>query len=161
MIGSAHTSSSESSSDHEDMPMESLSQLSSSLKLAQSRASTLSTNFSRLMRLVLDDELESLDREIAQVRNGNHQALKLTWKGAEVERDAKKRRANARLVAAEHEIDIRFGAQVDAEWQQFKVPPPQSVSDSRMISWNCVRTCAPSLHQRLHVSPMKMIRRGH
>jgi hypothetical protein len=124
VIGSAHTSSSDSSSDHDEMPMESLPQLSSSLKLAQSRASTLSTNFSRLMRLVLDDELESLDREIAQVKNGSHQPLRLIYKRAEAERDAKKQRANARLVAAEHEIDIRFGAQTDAEWQQFKVQSP-------------------------------------
>ena len=151
MIGSAHTSSSESSSDHDDMPTESLSQLSSSLKLAQSRASTLSTNFSRLMRLVLDDEFDTLDREIAQVRNGSHPGLKVIWKGAEAERDAKRRRANARLVAAEHEIDIRFGAQIDAEWQQFKVQSPDSVTDNRMIRRNCVRQCALSSPHRSHV----------
>jgi hypothetical protein len=122
VIGSAHTSSSASSSDHEDMPMESLSQLSLSLKLSQSRASVLSANYSRLMRILLQDELDNLDREIAQVRNGTYQPLKVSWKALEANRDAKKRIANARLVAAEHEIDIRFSAQIDAQWQQFKVP---------------------------------------
>ena len=134
MVGSARTSSSTSSSDHEDLPVESLSQLSSSLKLAQSRASALSANYSRLIRILLHDELDNLDREIAQVRNGTHKPLKLTWKTLEANRDAKKRIANAKLVAAEHEIDIRFGAQIDAEWQQFKVQPIPTIADDRMIS---------------------------
>jgi hypothetical protein len=134
VVGSARTSSSTSSSDHEDLPVESLSQLSSSLKLAQSRASALSTNYSRLIRILLHDELDNLDREIAQVRNGTHKPLKLTWKTLEANRDAKKRIANAKLVAAEHEIDIRFGAQIDAEWQQFKVQPIPTIADDRMIS---------------------------
>jgi hypothetical protein len=127
------SSSSGSSSDHEDMlSQETLPQLTSSLKLAQSRASSLSTNFSRLMRLVLDEELEAIDREISQVKNGSYQPLKDKYREASQECETKKQIAKARLIAAEHEIDIRFGANVETEWQQFRViTPPTTLRDIR------------------------------
>jgi hypothetical protein len=124
-LGSAHTSSSsDSSSDHEEMPLESLSQLTTSLKLAQSHTTTLSTNFARLMRLLVDDELEAMDRQIAQVRNGSYDTLRTKYKEALAECENKRRIARSRLVAAETEIDIRFQAMVDTEWSQFKVHSP-------------------------------------
>jgi hypothetical protein len=104
--------------------LESLSQLTSSLKLAQSRATSLSANFARLMRLVLDEELESLDQEIARVKNGTYEPLKMKFTEALEECGAKKQVAKARLIAAEHEIDIRFAAMVESEWTQFNVPYP-------------------------------------
>ena len=120
-IGSSSITSDSSSSDHEDMPMESLSQLTSSLKLAQSRASSLTANYARLMRLVLDDELETLDKQIAQVRNGSYEPLKVKYKKAFNECERKKQIAKARLIASETEIDIRFAAMVESEWSQFNV----------------------------------------
>jgi hypothetical protein len=105
------------------MPTESLSSLTISLKAAQSRAATLSTNFARLMRLFLADELESVDREIAQVKNGSNDELKSKYKEALVECESKQRIAKARLIAAENEIDIRFGAMVETDWSTFNVPP--------------------------------------
>lgn len=120
-LGSVHTSSSDSSSDQEEISMESLSELSESLRLAQTRATTLSTNFARLMRLVVDDELDVLDRQIAQVRNGSHDTLKTKYKEALAECERKRRIAQFRLVAAETEIDIRYQAMAEAEWQQFNV----------------------------------------
>jgi hypothetical protein len=121
MLGSS--TSSASSSDHDEMPTESLSSLTISLKAAQSRAATLSTNFARLMRLFLADELESVDREIAQVKNGSNDELKSKYKEALVECESKQRIAKARLIAAENEIDIRFGAMVETNWSTFNVPP--------------------------------------
>lgn len=109
------------------MPTESLEQLTTSLKSAQSRAKSLSANFARLMHLVLDEEIEAVDRDIALVKAGKYEPLNAKDGEAEKERDVKKRIANARLVKAEHEIDIRFGAMVDAEWKKFtvySVPPP-------------------------------------
>jgi hypothetical protein len=114
------------------LSQETLPQLTSSLKLAQSRASSLSTNFSRLMRLVLDEELEAIDREIAQVKNGSYELLKDKYREASEECETKKQIAKARLIAAEHEIDIRFGANVDTEWQHFRViTPPNPLRDFR------------------------------
>jgi hypothetical protein len=101
--------------------MESLSELNESLRLAQTRATTLSTNFARLMRLVVDDELDVLDRQIAQVRNGSHDTLKTKYKEALAECERKRSIARFRLVAAETEIDIRYQAMAEAEWQQFNV----------------------------------------
>ena len=75
------------------------------------------------MRLVLDEELEAIDREIAQVKNGSYALLKDKYREASQECETKKQIAKARLIAAEHEIDIRFGANVDTEWQQFRVIP--------------------------------------
>jgi len=103
------------------MPIETLDQLTTSLKSAQIRAKSLSANFGRLMRLVLDEEIEAVERDIALVKTGRHYALRVNEEDAEAEREAKKRITKARRVAAEHEIDIRFGAMVDAEWQRFKV----------------------------------------
>src|SRR5947207_7708252 len=120
-IGSSSITSDSSSSDHEDMPMESLSQLTSSLKLAQSRASSLSANYARLMRLVLDDELETLGKQIAQVRNGSYEPLKVKYKEALEECERKKQFAKARLIASETEIDIRFAAMAESEWSQYNV----------------------------------------
>jgi hypothetical protein len=120
-FGFIGSSSDSSSSDHEDMPIESLSQLTSSLKLAQSRASSLSTNYARLMRLVRDDELEMLNKQIAQVRNGSYEPLREKYKEALEECERKKQIAEARLVAAETEIDVRFAAMVECEWSQFNV----------------------------------------
>lgn len=104
--------------------LESISQLTSSLKLAQSRAASLSTNFARLMRLVLDEELESLDQEIAQVKNGTYEPLEMKFTEAFEECGAKKQIAKARLIYAENEIDIRFAAMVESEWTQFNVQYP-------------------------------------
>src|ERR1700676_5344877 len=104
------------------MPTESLATLTTSLKSAHSRAAELSTNFARLMRLVLDDELETVDREIAQVKNGSYEALKGKYKEALGECEEIQRRAKAKLIAAENEIDVRFGAQVEMEWSTFNVP---------------------------------------
>jgi len=101
--------------------MESLTDLNASLELSQSRISTLSTNYSRLMRLVLDEELEIIDREIAQVKSGSYERLRMKYKEALKECEAKQERARHRLVAAEHEIDIRFGAMIETEWSQFHV----------------------------------------
>jgi hypothetical protein len=103
------------------MAMESLPQLTVSLKLAQSRASSLSTNFQRLLRLVLDEELDALDREIAQVKNGSHETIKAKQREALAECDEKEKIAKTRLIATENEIDVRFAAMVDAEWSRFKV----------------------------------------
>lgn len=120
-IGSSSVTSDSSSSDHEDMPLESISQLTSYLKLAQSRAASLSTNFARLMRLLRDDELEALDKQIAQVRNGSYSPLKVKYQEALDECERKKRIAKARLIASKTEIDVRFGAMVESEWSQFNV----------------------------------------
>lgn len=120
-VGSSSITSDSSSSDHEDMPDESLSQLTTSLKLAQSRASSLSTNFARLMRLLRDDEVETLDKQIAQVRKGSYEPLRVKYKEALEECERKKQIARAKLVAAETEIDVRFGAMVESEWSQFNV----------------------------------------
>ena len=122
-IGSSSVTSDSSSSDHEDMQIESLSQLTSSLKLAQSRASSLSMNYARLMRLVRDDELETLDKQIAQVRNGSYEPLREKYKEALEECERKKQIAKARLFAAETEIDVRFAAMVESEWSRFNVLP--------------------------------------
>jgi len=73
------------------------------------------------MRLVLDEEIEAVERDIALVKRGRHEALRVTEEDAEREQEAKKRITKARRVAVEHEIDIRFGAMVDAEWQKFRV----------------------------------------
>src|SRR5947207_13516163 len=96
-LGSTHSSTSDTSSDHEDMPTESLSQLTSSLKAAQARVSSLSTNVSRLGRLVLDDDLERLDQEIAQVREETYAPLKRKYTEALEEYERKKRISKARL----------------------------------------------------------------
>jgi hypothetical protein len=124
LLGSTNSSSSDTS-DHEDnMPLESISQLNTSLKLAQARAASLSTNFARLMRLVLDEELDAIDREITQVKKGNSKALESIFKEAESEWEAKKRIGRSRLIRASDEIDIRFGATVSAEWTKFRVISP-------------------------------------
>lgn len=73
------------------------------------------------MRLVLDEELEILDREIAQVRSGNYETLRAKYREALAECEAKQERARLRLVAVEHEIDNRFGAMVETQWSQFHV----------------------------------------
>ena len=78
------------------------------------------------MRLVLDEELEAIDREIAQVKNGGYELLKDKYREASEECETKKQIAKARSIAAEHEIDIRFGANVDTEWQQFRVITPST-----------------------------------
>ena len=102
--------------------MESFPQLTSSLKQAQSRALSLSTNFARLMRLVLEEEMDIVDKEIAQIKHGSNQALKHNYKEAMAEYDEKMKIATARRIAVKDEIDIRFAAMVSAEWSQFKVP---------------------------------------
>lgn len=122
-LGSVHTSSSDSSSDQEEISMESISLLNDSLRVAQTRAASLSTNFARLMRLVVDDELDVLDRQIAQIRNGSHETLRTKYKEALAECERKRSIARSRLVAAETEIDIRFQAMAEAEWSQFNVIP--------------------------------------
>jgi uncharacterized protein involved in exopolysaccharide biosynthesis len=119
--GSARSTSSDSSSDLGDRSTESLTELNASLKLAQSRKSTLSTNYARLLRLVLDDELEIVDREIAQIRNGTYEPLRKEYREALEACEAKYARAKYRRVATEHEIDTRFGAMIEAEWSQFHV----------------------------------------
>ena len=73
------------------------------------------------MRLVLDDELEDIERQIARIKNGSYDLLKDKYRDALRDSETKKQIAKARLIAAEHEIDIRFGALVDTEWQQFRV----------------------------------------
>jgi predicted ATPase with chaperone activity len=103
------------------MPPESLEELTTSLKSAQYRAKSLSANFARLMRLVLDEEIEGVERDIADVKAGRYNALKVTEADATKEWEVRKRIAKARLTAAEREIDIRFAASVDAEWQKYKV----------------------------------------
>lgn len=105
------------------MSTESLVHLTASLKSAQSRAATLSTNFARLMRLFVDDELENLDRHIAQVKNGSNDTLKANYKEALAECESKQRIAKSRLIAAENEIDIRFGAMIETEWSHYNVLP--------------------------------------
>lgn len=103
------------------MPEESLSQLNASLKDSQSRASSLSTNFTQLMRLVLEMELEAVDKEIAQVKNGSNKALKIKYQEADDEYEKKQKFAEAKRTAVENEIDVRFGAMVGLEWSKFKV----------------------------------------
>ena len=73
------------------------------------------------MRLVRDDELETLDKQIAQVRNGSYEPLRAKYKEALAECERKKQIAKARLIAAETEIDVRFAAMVGSEWSQFNV----------------------------------------
>jgi len=101
--------------------MESLPELEESLKEAQSRAKTLSSNFAQLMRLVQQEELEAVDRELAQIRNGNHEALKEKYKEALHQSEQKKSIARSRLIHAEHEIDTRFQAMTEIQWGQFRV----------------------------------------
>jgi hypothetical protein len=76
------------------------------------------------MRLVLDEELEACDKDIAACKAGTLSALKEKEGELEVEKETKKRIARARLIRAEHEIDGRFEAMIDAEWQHFRVPLP-------------------------------------
>ena len=73
------------------------------------------------MRLVLDDEIDSLEREIAQVRNETYEPLNMKYKEAFEECGVRKQIAKTRLIAAENEIDIRFAAMVQSEWTQFDV----------------------------------------
>jgi hypothetical protein len=75
------------------------------------------------MRLVLDDEIDSLEREIAQVRNETYEPLKMKYKEALEECGVRKQIAKTRLITAETEIDIRFAAMVQSEWTQFNVTP--------------------------------------
>ena len=121
LSGSTNSLFSESSSDHEEETAETLSQLTASLKVAQSRASSLSTNFARLMRLVVEEELDSVNREISQIKKGHYKSLGNQFNEAETTWETKKRIARARLIAAENEIDIRSDAMVGAEWSKFKV----------------------------------------
>ena len=89
------------------------------------------------MRLVLDEEMECLDREIAQVRNGSYEPLKIKYKEALEECDVKQQIAKARLIATENEIDIRFGAMVESEWAQFNVLSHVLIRlIFRMINWS-------------------------
>ena len=101
--------------------MESLPQLTSLLKEAQARASSLSTNFTRLMRLFLDEELDVVDREIAQVKNGSDQSLKNKHRELLADFEEKKRIAQARRARSKHEITLRFAATIDAQWSRFRV----------------------------------------
>lgn len=75
------------------------------------------------MSLLRDDEVETLDKQIAQVRNGSYEPLRVKYKEALEERERKKQIAQAKLIAAEKEIDIRFSAMVESEWSQFNVLP--------------------------------------
>jgi hypothetical protein len=112
------------SSEEGSPPVESLSQLTDTLKESQARAASLSTNYSRLMRLIVDEELSSLDREIARARAGNHGSLQEKHRQLSEECNAKKEIAKNRLFAAEHEIDRRFEAMIIAEWNRFNVCIP-------------------------------------
>jgi hypothetical protein len=132
--------------------MESLSELNSSLKAAQSRISRISSNYSRLMRLVLDEELEILGREIAQVKNGSYEPLKMKYREALTQCEANQERARKRLVTVEHEIDTRFAAMVDAEWSQFNVLPDLGSANSSMINCHCARKCAKNFRRQYHSS---------
>jgi hypothetical protein len=115
------SSSDSSSSDHDQSPDETLFQLNNSLKAAQSRASSLCTNYTQLMRLVLKEEVEAVERDINQIKKGHHKVLEDRYGDASLEWEMKKKRAQTRLIAAENEIDIRFGAMIDAEWSKYKV----------------------------------------
>jgi hypothetical protein len=95
--------------------------LNSSLKAAQERASSLCTNFSRLMSLVIKEELDSIDRDMNQIRRGHYKVFEDQFRDATLEWEVKKMRAQTRLVASEKEIDIRFDSMADAEWAKFKV----------------------------------------
>jgi len=124
--------------------MEFLPELEESLKEAQSRAKTLSTNFAQLMRLVQQEELEAVDREITQVRSGTHEALKEKYKEALRESERKKSIARSRLIYAEHEIDSRFQGMVDIQWSQFKVrfDGHSELTIFSMIRRTCEKRCA-------------------
>jgi len=128
--------SSPSSSDREDaLPLESLEMLTNTLKSAQSRAKSLSANFARLMRLVLDEEIEACDKDIVACKAGLLQALKEKEVELQTERETRKAIARSRLVRSEHEIDGRFEAMVDAEWQRFRVLPPTALSSLSSVWW--------------------------
>ena len=78
------------------------------------------------MRLVIDEEISSIDNEIAQIRAGHHERLRQNYANLLKESDRQKGFAKARLIAAEHEIDRRFEAMVLAEWTRFQVLPSPS-----------------------------------
>jgi hypothetical protein len=78
------------------------------------------------MRLVLDEELEACEKDIAACKAGTLSALKDKEGELQVERETKKAIARARLIRSEHEIDRRFEAMIDAEWQRYRVSPHSS-----------------------------------
>jgi hypothetical protein len=85
------------------------------------------------MRLVLDDELETVYRELSQIRSGSNDVLKTKYREALMECETKQRIAKSKLIAAENEIDIRFGAMIETEWSQFNVRLSSATND-RMIN---------------------------
>lgn len=73
------------------------------------------------MRLFLDEELDIVDKEIAQVKNGSDQGLKNKYRDLLADFEEKKRVAQARRTKSKHEINLRFAVTIDAQWSRFRV----------------------------------------